>query len=132
MDENLEAQEPDTNLMATLWQPYGNLMATLWQPYDLAWKNLAMRRYEIDFEYSDIRLAETKNNTYLCSGLSLTVLKVVPLVCEYKRVVARHQTKQCLPLHFFPKDWIVGTDLVLDVHFHKKPPACEGRRFLYV
>ena len=29
MDEKLEAQEPDTNLMATLWQPYGNLMATL-------------------------------------------------------------------------------------------------------
>ena len=30
MDENLKAQEPNTNLMATLWQPY-----------DWAWKNLA-------------------------------------------------------------------------------------------
>ena len=29
MDENLEAQEPNTNLMATLWQPYGNLMIWL-------------------------------------------------------------------------------------------------------
>ena len=121
MDENLEAQEPNTNLMATLWQPY-----------DLAWKNLALRRYKNDFEYSDIHLAETKNNAYLCNGLSLTFSKVVPLVCEYKRVVARHQTKQCLPLHFFPKDCIVGTDFSVRCAFHKKPPACEGRRFLCV
>ena len=94
-------------------------MATLWQPYDLAWKNLALRRYENDFEYSDKHLAETKNNAYLCSGLSLTFSKVVPLVSEYKRLLQDIQTKQSLPLHFFPKDWIVGTDLVLDVHSTK-------------
>ena len=29
MDGKLKAQEPNTNLMATLWQPYGNLMIGL-------------------------------------------------------------------------------------------------------
>ena len=103
MDENLEAQEPDTNITATLWQPYGNLMATLWQPYDWAWKNLALRRYEIDFEYSDIHFAETKNNAYLCSGFSLTFSIVSPLVRECKRFVARHSNEAMFALALFSR-----------------------------
>ena len=125
MDENLKAQEPNTNLMATLWQPYGNLMIGLG-------KILRSEGMKTILNIWDIHLAETQNNAYLCSGLSLTFSKVVPLVREYKRFVARHSTKQCLPLHFFPKDWIVGTDFSVRCAFHQKPPACEGRRFLCV
>ena len=33
MDGKLKAQEPNTNLMATLWQPYGNLMIWLGKSY---------------------------------------------------------------------------------------------------
>ena len=92
-------------------------MATVWQPYDLAWKNLALRRYEIDFEYSDIHLAETKNNAYLCGELSFQWL--FRLLVNTSGLLQDIQTKQCLPLHFFPKDWIVGTDFMLDVHSTK-------------
>ena len=96
MHVNFKAQEPDTNLMATLWQPYGNLMI---------WLGKILRCEDIKsiFNIRDINFAETKNNAYLCNRLSLTFSKVVPLVREYKRFVARHQTKQCLPLHFFPR-----------------------------
>ena len=49
----------------------------------------------------DIYLAETKNNAYLCIGLSLTFSKVVPLVSEYKRVVARHSNEAKFALALF-------------------------------
>ena len=107
-------------------------MATLWQPYDLALKILRCEDIKSILNIRDIHLAETKNNAYLCNGLSLTFSKVVPLVSEYKRLLQDIQTKQCLPLHFFPKDWIVGTDFSVRCAFHQKPPAWEGRRFLYV
>ena len=94
-------------------------MATLWQPYDLAWKILRCEDIKSILNIRTYTWYKPKTMLTFADGLSLTFSKVVPLVGEYKRVVARHQTKQCLPLHFFPKDWIVGTDLVLDVHFHK-------------
>ena len=68
MDENLEAQEPDTNLTATLWQPYGNLMIGLG-------KILRSEDIKSILNIQDIHLAETKNNAYLCNGLSLTFFK---------------------------------------------------------
>ena len=83
MDENLESQEPNTNLMATLWQPYGNLMIGLG-------KILRGEDIKPILNIRDIHLAETKNNAYLCRGFSLTFSMVVPLVGECKRFVARH------------------------------------------
>ena len=107
MDENLEAQEPDTNLMATLWQPYGNLMIGLG-------KILRSEDIKSILNIRDIHLAETKNNAYLCHGFSFQWL--FRLLANTSGLLQDNQTNQCLPLHFFPKDWIVGTDLVLDVH----------------
>ena len=103
--------------MATLWQPYGNLMATLWQPYDLAWKNLALRRYKNDFEYSGQTLGRNQKQCLPLPWIKFDIFqRLFRLSANTSGLLQDIQTKQCLPLHFFPKDWIVGTDLVLDVH----------------
>ena len=102
MDGKLKAQEPNTNLMATLWQPY-----------DWARKNLALRRYKTDFEYSDIHLAETKNNAYLCNGLSLTFSRLFRLSANTSGLLQDIKLSNVCPCTFFPKDWIVGTDFSL-------------------
>ena len=110
MDVKLKVQEPNTNITATLWQPYGNLMI---------WLGKILRSEDMKsiLNIWDIHLAETKNNAYLCSELSFQWL--FRLLANTSGFLQDIQTNQGLPLHFFPKDWIVGTDFSLDVHSTK-------------